>query len=89
MAQKKKEIIKTKTKEVEKEPELSEESDEIEGPKAKKPIDLEAALEPAIVVDEKSEDEVPVVTDDSEDSSADEISLDDEELNPFGDKWEQ
>jgi len=53
----------------------------------KKIIDVDAVLEPALI-EEKGDDEVPVVTEDAEEGG-DEISLDDEELNPFGDKWEQ
>jgi hypothetical protein len=93
MAQKKKVATKNKTKEKEVSPqetdaETSEDSMELDGPKAKKGVDLESALEPAVIIDEKSDEDVPVVTDDDE-SSTDELSLDDEELNPFGDKWEQ
>ena len=93
MAQKKKVATKNNTKEKEvssqeTDPETSEDTMELEGPKAKKSVDLESALEPAVIIDEKSDEDVPVVTDD-EDASGDELSLDDEELNPFGDKWEQ
>lgn len=54
----------------------------------KKVIDIESALEPVSIIDEKEADDLPIVTDDTEDSG-DEVSLDDEEINPFGDKWEQ
>jgi hypothetical protein len=54
----------------------------------KKVIDIESALEPAALIDEKEVEDLPIPTDDSEDGG-DEVSLDDEELNPFGDKWEQ
>ncbi len=63
--------------------------EEIVGPKAKKSVDIESALEPAAIIDEKSDDEIPAVTEDGEDALGDELSLDDDELNPFGDKWEQ
>ena len=73
------------------EDDLETESDqaEIVETKSKKPIDLESALEPATIVDEKIEEDVSIFNDDSEESSSDELSLDDEEINPFGDKWEQ
>lgn len=66
----------------------TDEIEEVEGPKAKKSVDLESALEPAVIIDEKTDDDLPLMSDD-EDSSSDELSLDDDELNPFGDKWEQ
>jgi len=53
----------------------------------KKIIDVDAALEPALIEDKEDED-LPVTPEDTDDP-ADELSLDDEELNPFGDKWEQ
>jgi hypothetical protein len=81
----------TKTKPAPKDNEAENESEltELDGPKAKKGVDLEAALEPAAIIDEKVEDEILPVGEESEDGSADELTLDDEELNPFGDKWEQ
>ena len=54
----------------------------------KKVIDIESALEPAALIDDKEVEDLPIPTDDSEDGG-DEVSLDDEELNPFGDQWEQ
>ena len=95
MAQKKK-ISNKKTKnnetnnsaEQENELETSDDAVDIEGPKAKKGVDIESALEPAAIIDEKADDDLPVSVDD-EDSSGEELSLDDDELNPFGDKWEQ
>jgi len=68
--------------------ETSEEVEEVIGPKAKKGVDLESALEPAVIIDEKVDEDLPVSSEDEE-SAADEVTLDDEELNPFGDKWEQ
>ena len=54
--------------------------------KAKKPIEID---EPeAGVIDEKIEDD-PLVGASEEDDAADEASLDGEELNPFGDRWEE
>jgi hypothetical protein len=98
MPQKKKSASKSSSKSKIKEkqsvanPEIESETteeEEIVGPKAKKSVDIESALEPATIIDEKSDDDLPVVTEDGEDSLGDELSLDDEELNPFGDKWEQ
>jgi hypothetical protein len=81
----------TKTKPAPKDNEVESEAEvaELDGPKSKKPIDLEAALEPAAIIDEKVEDEVLPVGEETEDGTAEELTLDDEELNPFGDKWEQ
>ena len=89
MAQKKKIVVKNKEIEKEKNPIDEEEVDEVVDPKAKKAVDLESALEPVSIIDEKVEDETPVLTDESDESVGEEISLDDDELNPFGDKWEQ
>ena len=100
----KKKIIKSKAKKVkgkEEEPKETENEAELEdeeesededivpaGPKAKKsPIDIECVLEPAPIIDEK-EDDVPVAGDDDELNTED-LTLDDDDLNPFGDKWEQ
>jgi hypothetical protein len=87
MAQKKKVLKNKETKNTDTVEENEEE--EIVGTKSKKPVDLESALEPANIIDEKTDDEIPVITDDSEESAGEELSLDDDELNPFGDKWEQ
>lgn len=89
MAQKKKQNKKVKSKSAEVESETENDVAEIGDPKTKKVIDIEAALEPAAIVDEKIEDEIPPIAEDLEDASSEEISLDDDELNPFGDKWEQ
>ncbi len=89
MAQKKK-VLKNKEDKNTKDKEVVEENEEeIVGPKAKKSVDLESALEPANIIDDKTDDEIPVITDDGEESTSEELSLDDDELNPFGDKWEQ
>lgn len=58
-----------------------------DAPKIKKVIEVDDH-EPAIVGDEKLDDDAPVPGDD-ENLSSDDASLDDEELNPFGDKWEE
>ncbi len=63
-----------------------EEQEEL--PKSKKPVDLEAILEPSSVVDEKIDDVLIPPSDDAEESG-DEDLMDEEEINPFGDKWEQ
>lgn len=86
MAQKKKTV--TKNKEIENKKDSVDEEEVIE-PKAKKAVDLESALEPVSIIDEKVEDETLVLTDEGDESVGEEISLDDEEINPFGDKWEQ
>ncbi len=55
--------------------------------KVKKPIEIDEP-EPTVAIDEKVEDD-PLVGAVEEDDAADEISLDREELNPFGDRWEE
>lgn len=70
------------------EEEEEETETESDGPKSKKPIDIEAVLEPAPIIEEKEED-IATPSEDSDEFSTDELSLDDDELNPFGDKWEQ
>ncbi|OHA17239.1 MAG: hypothetical protein A3C79_02875 [Candidatus Taylorbacteria bacterium RIFCSPHIGHO2_02_FULL_45_28] len=72
----------THTKETEQEPVL-----EIKSGKSKKPIEIEES-EAIIGVEEKIEED-PLVAPVEEDDSADEISLDGEEINPFGDRWEE
>lgn len=90
MAQTKNSPAKTaKTKSAAKEAEIENDPVELGDPKEKKTVDLESALEPAVIVDEKVDDEISVIGDDPEESGTDELSLDDDELNPFGDKWEQ
>ena len=54
----------------------------------KKTSDLESILEPALILEEKTEED-PLAVVEETDESNEEVSLDDEELNPFGDKWEQ
>lgn len=54
--------------------------------KNKKPIEIDEP-EPVIGIEEKVEED-PLVAAVEEDDSAEEISLDGEELNPFGDRWE-
>jgi len=88
MTQKKKVVMKNEVDE-EKSSTKEIEVDELVGPKTKKPVDLESALEPVGIIDEKTDDEIPAAVDDTEESTSEEITLDDEELNPFGDKWEQ
>lgn len=77
---------------IENKPEEEEEAEtetEADGPKSKKSIDIEAVLEPAPIIEEKVDDEIVTPTEDGDELSTDELSLDDDELNPFGDKWEQ
>ena len=57
--------------------------------KVKKPIDLDIAEDAIPALEEKAVDEESLAAEDAEDAATEEISLDDEELNPFGDKWEQ
>jgi len=55
--------------------------------KLRKPLEID---EPELAsADEKPEDDAPAVEGEEADALAEEASLDDEELNPFGDKWEQ
>jgi hypothetical protein len=75
-------------------PAQAENDEEQEGPialtstKNKKPIEIEEP-EAILPVDEKVADEdSPAVTEDEE-SVSEEVALDDEEVNPFGDKWEE
>jgi hypothetical protein len=58
--------------------------------KNKRPIELDLPEEPvaAIVLEEKTDEET-VQAEDAEEVAAEEPSLDDDEVNPFGDKWEQ
>jgi hypothetical protein len=55
--------------------------------KAKKPIEIDEP-EVAVGIEEKAEED-PLVAATEEDDSVEEISLDGEELNPFGDRWEE
>ena len=96
MSSKKKVTIKSKQKvekggvekDAENEIDVVKGIEDVDSPKAKKIVDLEQALEPAnIIVEEESDS--PTTSEDSEESAGDEISLDDDEINPFGDKWEQ
>jgi hypothetical protein len=64
-------------------------------PKTKKAIDIEepeAVLGTALAVEEKEEkldeDGMPI-TEEEDEAAADEAVIDDEEVNPFGDKWEE
>ena len=89
MAQKKIVHLKqAKNKKVERETENELDVPETEETKSKKPLDLEAALEPASVIEDKIEEDPLVATEDSEEDE-DGLSLDDDELKPFQDKWEQ
>jgi hypothetical protein len=77
-----------KNKKVERDAENELDIPETEETKSKKPVDLEAALEPASVIEEKIEEDPLVATEDPEEDEEG-LSLDDDELNPFQDKWEQ
>lgn len=81
--------LKSKNTKNETEEENESEALEVEEPKPKKTVDLEAALEPASIEEKVEEgEELSLIGDDPEEGS-EELSFDDEELNPFGDKWEQ
>jgi hypothetical protein len=54
----------------------------------KKPVDLDI-VETAIGIDEKIDPEAPLIDDSSEESASDEMGIDEEDVNPVGDKWEQ
>jgi hypothetical protein len=52
---------------------------------------IHVPLDPAeeIAIPDEKIDEVPVVAEETdEEAAAEELSLDDDELDPFGDKWE-
>jgi len=53
-----------------------------------KAIEIELPEEPSVAIEEKVEDEAAIPAEDAEELASEEISLDDDELNPFGDKWE-
>jgi hypothetical protein len=81
------------TKEVEKEEEGHTEEAETEfettPSKIKKPIEIDEP-EPALVGGEEKIEEDPLIAASEDDElGADEIVLDTEELNPFGDRWEE
>ncbi|MFA6601416.1 MAG: hypothetical protein WCT02_00940 [Candidatus Paceibacterota bacterium] len=68
----------------------SEEEDlpiDLTATKAKKAPEIDL-IEEVLVTEEKVDPEAPVV-EDGEDAEGEEVTLDDEDLNPFGDKWEQ
>ena len=55
--------------------------------KSKKPLDLD---DPELIpgTEEKIEDDDPLAEDAADENSDDEASIDEEDVNPFGDKWE-
>lgn len=81
----------TKTKKAAPENEVQHDEEtevEILPSKNKKPIEVDEP-EPAIAaVDEKLEED-PLIAAIEDDDAAEEMSLDGEELNPFGDRWEE
>lgn len=89
--------LKTKDKTKNKKPEAHEEENvEKDGDvesfpvKGKKVAPVVIDDHPEVEIpEEKVEDEVVVKPEDVEDLLADELTLDDDELNPFGDKWEE
>ncbi len=58
--------------------------------KNKKPIEIDE-LEPAVILDDKEEklEEDPLVAATETEEETEEIGIDAEELNPFGDRWEE
>ncbi len=80
-----------------KKPVASEETlpEEIEGEvdtlpaKSKKPLEIVDELEPVAVVEEKLEEDPLIAATEEDELGSEEISLDTEELNPFGDRWEE
>ena len=56
--------------------------------KAKKPVELDV-VEAVIGIDEKIDPEAPIVEEGAEETAAEELGIDDDEIDPFGDKWEQ
>ena len=67
--------------------EEAEHEPEIALSKSSKPIEIDEP-EAVAAVDEKLEED-PLAAATEEDDSAEEISLDSEEVNPFGDRWEE
>jgi len=69
-------------------PEKSEEEEVIDlrAQAIKKPVEFDLADPTAVDEDAKSDPLAP--TDESDELASDDAALDDEELNPFGDKWE-
>lgn len=61
---------------------------EIDIAKNKKILEVDE-IEPAIVIEEKIEEDPLIAIIEDEEGSAEEITLDNEELNPFGDRWEE
>jgi len=54
----------------------------------KKTLDIDELVPPIVDTDEKIDDEAIIAPDADGDAESDEPDLDDESLNPFGDKWE-
>ncbi len=52
-------------------------------------IVIDEHVEIGEVVEEKPEEDTAVKAEEAEDLLGEELGLDDEELNPFGDKWEE
>ncbi|MEI6304483.1 MAG: hypothetical protein WCP09_00485 [Candidatus Taylorbacteria bacterium] len=77
-----------KTKPIAKDP--NEEGDEVVAPvqKISKVVEVDIQDDVIGTVEEKPEVDPLLSEDESEDSSSEESGLDDEEINPFGDKWE-
>jgi hypothetical protein len=81
--------IKNKTEKVKKEDveESLEEGPELI-PKKIKSHDI-SDIEPVAIIEEKIVDEPIIATEDEDDLASEEAGLDNDELNPFGDRWEE
>ncbi|MEI7462821.1 MAG: hypothetical protein WCK03_00305 [Candidatus Taylorbacteria bacterium] len=68
----------------------SEDADDIAAPVSKinKVIDIYIQDDVVGVVEEKPETDPLTTNEESDESASEESGLDDEEINPFGDKWE-
>lgn len=84
---KKKGVPATEEQHIEEEVEREEHETDVAPGKVKKPIEIEEP-EADVGVDEKSEED-PLLGANEEDELSDEVSLDGEEINPFGDRWEE
>ncbi|MBP6858540.1 MAG: hypothetical protein KBC33_01775 [Candidatus Pacebacteria bacterium] len=57
--------------------------------KAKKPVEIDEPEPVLAVVDEKLEEDPLAAPAEDDELAGEELSLDGEELNPFGDRWEE
>lgn len=68
----------------------TEETEEVVAPVSKisKAVEVDIQDDVIGIVEEKPEIDPLLADDESDDSATEEAGLDDEEINPFGDKWE-